>query len=248
MRTSNPTLSDKVFRSIPAVGTNTAGVMTIEGSVNKTFIALGITIISAWWSWNYLLANPTFTALMIPAVIVAFIISLVICFKRNWAPILTPVYAVTEGLVLGILSAYFESQFPGIVVQAISLTMGTLFALLMAYKSKLIPVTDNFRLGIVAATGGIALVYFASIILSFFGIQMSFLHSSSLLSIGISGVIVVIAALNLVLDFDFIERGAQSHSLPKYMEWYAAFGLLVTLVWLYVEVLRLLSKIQSRNR
>ena len=140
----------------------------------------------------------------------------------------------------------FEMRFPGIVMQAVGLTFGTLAALLVAYRSGLIRATENFKLGVVAATGGIALLYLANIVMGFFGKSMPFIHDSGWLGIGFSAVVVVIAALNLVLDFDFIENGVEQGA-PKYMEWYAAFGLLVTLIWLYLEILRLLSKLQSRN-
>ena len=160
---------------------------------------------------------------------------------------LAPVYAVAEGLVLGVLSAAFEAKFHGIVFQAVCLTAGTLFSLLTAYRTGLIKPTENFKLGVFAATGAVALLYLVNMIMSLCGVGgMSFLHNSSWLSIGINGVIVIIAALNLVLDFDFIEQGV-NHGAPKYMEWYAGYGLLVTLVWLYVEILRLLSKLSSRD-
>jgi len=167
-------------------------------------------------------------------------------FKKEWAPVTAPMYALTEGFFLGAISAIFEHRFPGIVMQAVMLTFGTLFALLFAYRSGLIKATENFKLGVVAATGGIALVYLASIVLSFFDIRVPFIHESGVIGIGFSLFVVVIAALNLVLDFDFIESGVEQKA-PKYMEWYGAFGLMVTLVWLYVEFLRLLSKLQSRN-
>jgi uncharacterized YccA/Bax inhibitor family protein len=157
-----------------------------------------------------------------------------------------PVYAVLEGLFLGGISAFYEAQFQGIVIQAVGLTFGTLAALLLAYKSGMIRATENFKLGVAAATGGIMLVYLVSLGMSFFGMRMPYLHESGPLGIGISVFIVVIAALNLVLDFDFIEQGA-AQGAPKYMEWYAAFGLLVTLIWLYLEILRLLSKLRSRD-
>ena len=157
---------------------------------------------------------------------------------------LAPVYAVLEGLALGGISAFFETRFPGIVMQAVGLTFGVLFCLLMAYKSRLIRVTQNFRLGVVAATGGIAVLYVIGFIGSFFGWNIPYIHESGMIGIGFSLFVVVIASLNLVLDFDFIERG---HGVaPKYMEWYAAFGLIVTLVWLYLEILRLLSKLRER--
>jgi uncharacterized YccA/Bax inhibitor family protein len=145
---------------------------------------------------------------------------------------------------LGGVSAIAEQQFSGIVLQAVMLTVGTFVALLAAYRSGLIKATENFKLGIFAATGAVGLLYLSSFVLGLFGVEMSFMHDSSWLSIGISLVIVVIAALNLVLDFDFIEHGAETKA-PKYMEWYAAFGLILTLVWLYLEILRLLIKLNS---
>jgi len=175
-----------------------------------------------------------------------FAVAIATVFKKTWAPITAPLYAALEGLVLGGISAMFERSYPGIAVQAVTLTFGVLAALLIAYTSRLIPVTANFRLGVAAATGGIMLVYLASFVLGFFGIAMPFLHDSGPIGIGVSLFIVVIAALNLVLDFDFIEQGAQNN-LPKYMEWYAAFGLTVTLVWLYLEIIRLLAKLRSRR-
>ena len=243
MRTANPALNAKTFQSVsrPIGATD---VMTLEGSVNKTILGILLTMGAAWWSWSM---GPAMVALLLPSLIVSLIVAIALIFKKNWAPVLTPVYAIAEGLMLGTISLFAEMQFPGIVFQAVSLTFGTLFALLMAYKTKLIPVTQNFKLGIVAATGGIFVVYLLSMILQLFGVNISFLHDSSPLSIGISCFVVVIAALNLVLDFDFIENGANSGSLPKYMEWYAAFGLLVTLIWLYLEILHLLMKLNSRR-
>ncbi len=174
-------------------------------------------------------------------------VALVTAFKREWAPVTTPIYALLEGLFLGGLSLLYEQQFPGIVMNAVGLTFGTLAALLLAYRSGLIKATENFKLGIFAATGGIALLYLVSMGLGFFGIRIPLIHGSGVIGIGFSLFVVGIAALNLVLDFDFIERGAESGA-PKYMEWYGAFGLLVTLIWLYIEILRLLAKLQSRGR
>jgi uncharacterized YccA/Bax inhibitor family protein len=174
-----------------------------------------------------------------------FAVALITIFKPNLSPLTAPVYAALEGLALGAISAIAEARYPGIVIQAVALTFGTLFALLIAYRSRLIPVTQNFRLGIVAATGGIAIFYLVAIGLSFWGVRIPFLHEGSALGIGFSVFVVVIAALNLVLDFDFIEKGAE-HGAPKFMEWYGAFGLMVTLIWLYLEILRLLSKLRSR--
>jgi uncharacterized YccA/Bax inhibitor family protein len=174
-----------------------------------------------------------------------FIVALVTVFKKQWALLTAPMYALLEGLALGGISAIFEARFPGIVIQAVGLTFGTLFCLLMAYKSGMIKVTENFKLGVVSATGAIALFYVVSFLLSMFGISIPFIHGSGIIGIGFSLFVVAIAALNLVLDFDFIENGA-ARGVPQYMEWYAAFGLIVTLIWLYIEILRLLSKLRSR--
>ena len=166
-----------------------------------------------------------------------FILAMVTIFKKTWAPVTAPLYALVEGFFLGSISAMYELRFDGIVFQAVMLTFGTLFALLMAYRSGLIKATENFKLGVIAATGGIALVYLATIVLGFFGINIPLIHESGIVGIGFSLFVIVIAALNLVLDFDFIENGVEQGA-PKYMEWYGAFGLMVTLVWLYIEFLR----------
>ena len=175
-----------------------------------------------------------------------FILALVTIFKHQWAKFTVPAYALMQGLALGGISKYFESMYPGIVNQAVMLTFGTLGALLLAYRSGLIKATENFKLGIVAATGGIAFVYMISWILSWFSISVPVIHSNSNMGILFSIGVVIIAALNLVLDFDFIEEGSEKGA-PKYMEWYGAFGLLVTLIWLYLEILRLLAKLSSRR-
>ena len=167
-------------------------------------------------------------------------------FKKTWAPATAPIYAACEGLVLGSTSALFELRYPGIVLRSVALTFGVLLTLLIAYRSGAIRATPGFRRGVIAATGAIVLVYLSSFVLGLFGVNLGFLNSSSPLGIGISLVVVGIAALNLVLDFDFIEQGAKTGA-PKYMEWYAAFGLIVTLVWLYLEILRLLSKLNDRR-
>ena len=248
MRTANPALNAKTFRNLPAA-VDADHAMTIQGTVNKTVIMLVLLVISASWTWGifYSTGNPgAVSPWMIGGGIGGFIVAIVTVFKKHWSGITAPIYAILEGLFLGGISAVFESMYPGIVMQAVTLTFGTMFALLFAYKSGLIRVTENFRLGLVAATGGIFLVYMASFILGFFGINMPFIHESGLMGIGFSLFVVVIAALNLVLDFDFIEHGAEAGA-PKFMEWYAAFGLMVTLIWLYVEMLRLLAKLRGRD-
>ena len=248
MRTANPALNSKTFTEL-GYSVDRNNVMTIQGTVNKTGILLILVLISSSWVWNMFFdsGNP---ASAIPWTIIGaiggFVVALITVFKKTWAAITAPVYALLEGLFLGGISAFFEAKFPGIVIQAVGLTFGTLLCLLFAYKSGLIKATENFKLGVVAATGGIGMIYFVSIMLGFFGIQIPFIHESGIIGIGFSLFVVVIAALNLVLDFDFIENGSEMGA-PKYMEWYAAFGLMVTLIWLYIEILRLLSKLRSRN-
>lgn len=246
MRTSNPALNAKTFQGL----SRTDEVMTVNGTVNKTGVMLVLLVISAAWVWNKFFVsggNPqAVMGWMIFGLIGGLIVAMVTIFKREWSPITAPAYALLEGLALGGISAIFEAQFQGIVIQAVALTFGTLFGLLMAYRSGLIKVTENFKLGIVAATGGIFIVYLVTMILGFFGVSVPFIHGSGLMGIGFSLFVVVIAALNLVLDFDFIEHGAE-RGAPKFMEWYGAFGLIVTLVWLYLEILRLLAKLNSRR-
>jgi uncharacterized YccA/Bax inhibitor family protein len=240
MRSGNPALKATTFTQAPSLGSDK--VMSIQGTVNKTFLLLLITVFSASWVWD----NPArFLPYIWLGVIGGFIVALVTVFKKELSPITSPIYALVEGLVLGAISAIFERGYPGIVIQAVALTFGTLFCLLMAYKSRLIKVTENFKLGVVAATGGIFLIYLVSFIMGFFGKTIPFIHESGLIGIGFSLFVVVIAALNLVLDFDFIEKGAE-YGAPKYMEWYGAFALMVTLIWLYLEILRLLSKTRRR--
>jgi len=242
-RSGNPALKAGTFTGARALG---AGAMTLEGAVNKTGIALVILIAAAALQWNGVFgaAMPLVTLV---GVIGGFVVALVTAFKRVWAPMTTPLYAALEGLALGGISLVFEARYPGIVMNAVGLTFGTLAALLLAYRAGLVRATEKFKLGVFAATGGIALLYLVSMVMGFFGASIPFIHGSGPIGIGFSLVVVVIAALNLVLDFDFIERGAAAGA-PKYMEWYAAFGLLVTLVWLYLEMLRLLAKLQDRRR
>lgn len=243
MRTSNPALNEKVFTAIPYHGEKS---MTIQGTVNKAAVLLGLAVITAAWTWNKAQQPQAAIPWILGGLLGGFAVAMVTIFKKNWSPVTAPLYAALEGLALGAISAIFESQFPGIVFMAIMLTFGTLAALLVAYTSRLIKATENFKLGVVAATGGICLFYIASFVMGLFGVSMPLLHSSGTFGILFSVFVVVIAALNLVLDFDFIENGAAAGA-PKYMEWYAAFGLMVTLVWLYLEILRLLSKLQSRR-
>lgn len=250
MRTANPALNSSTFETFDSLSIERSNAMTLQGTTTKTAMLLVLLTASAGYSWMELRGAGGIQGVMpqfIGGLVVSLIAGVMLWFKREWAAILAPVYAVAEGLVLGVLSAAFETRFQGIVFQAVCLTFGTLFSLLTAYRTGLIKPTENFKLGVFAATGAVALLYLVNMIMHFAGVGgIGFLHNSSWMSIGISGVIVVIAALNLVLDFDFIEEGVQ-HGAPKYMEWYAGYGLLVTLVWLYVEILRLLSKLNSRD-
>lgn len=244
MRTSNPVLNPSTFAAPSAYGTQQ---MTLQGTVNKTGLFLFLTFATALYTWNKTMAEPGSAMMWIMGgAISGFVLALITSFKPAWSPITGSLYALAEGLFLGGLSARYEMQFQGIVLQAILLTGGTCLALLAAYSMRLIRATENFKLGIFAATGGIALVYLVTWVLSFFSIQVPYIHESGMIGIGFSVFVVIIAALNLVLDFDFIENGC-THGAPKYMEWYAAFGLLVTLVWLYIEILRLLSKLSKRD-
>jgi len=251
MRSGNPALKESTFLDLGSgtVVSRADGAMTLNGTINKTGLLLLLAVITAAFAWNQveITAEGMTGGLYVwGGLIGGFILAMVTVFKKQWAPVTAPMYALVEGFFLGGISAVFEAKYPGIAFQAVLLTFGTLFALLMAYRSGLIKATENFKLGVVAATGGIALVYLATIVLGFFGIDIPMIHGNGIVGIGFSLFVVVIAALNLVLDFDFIETGVE-RGAPKYMEWYGAFGLMVTLVWLYIEFLRLLSKLQSRD-
>lgn len=244
MRSSNPALTADTFRGTRAGLGEEA--MTIQGTVNKTGFALLILMITASYTWNLGVGDARVPAFTMIGLLGGLVLAMVTIFKKEWAGTTTPMYAALEGLALGGISATFEARFPGLVSQAVFLTFGTLGALLLAYRSGLIRATENFKLGIVAATGGIAVVYLINFVMGFFGSGIPVIHSSGTVGIVFSVVVVGVAALNLVLDFDFIEQGAE-RGAPKYMEWYGAFGLLVTLVWLYLEILRLLAKMQERR-
>tara|TARA_A100001011_G_scaffold353810_1_gene395608 strand:+ start:2329 stop:3066 length:738 start_codon:yes stop_codon:yes gene_type:complete len=239
LRSGNPVLSKSTF-------TNTGSIsekMTINGTVNKTAISLLLLVGTGYLTFSSI--NPV---LLIGCGIGGFIVAIITVFKKEWAPITVPIYAILEGGLLGGISFMYSSLYDGIVTNAIFLTVGILLSLLTAYRSGFIKATENFKLGIFAATGGIAIVYLINFVMGFFGSSMGVMQidNSSPMSIGFSVIVVIIAALNLVLDFDFIEEGAEKGA-PKYMEWYGAFGLLVTLIWLYLEILRLLAKLNSRR-
>jgi uncharacterized YccA/Bax inhibitor family protein len=216
----------------------TGEVMTLDGTVNKTGILLGLCVGGAYFGWNA-------PGLVLPAVLIGFVIALFTIFRPKNSPYTAPAYAAIEGVALGGITMIFEAQYPGIGIQAIGLTFGILASLLFCYKSGIIKPTENLRLMIVAGTMSIFFLYLVSFIMSFFGNSIGFIHSNGLFGIGFSLFVVAIASLNLVLDFDFIEEGAEK-GMPKYLEWYGAFSLMVTLVWLYLEILRLLAKLRSR--
>ena len=242
IKSGNPALSKKTFDNLKS---KTGEVMTLDGAVNKIAISLAVLLFAAYYTYTNAVMNYVWVGS-----IGGFIVALVTIYKKEWAPVTVPIYAVLEGLALGGISKLYAQMFePGIVPQAISLTLGILIALLFAYKTKIIKVTENFKLGVFAATMGLLIVYLISYFMSVFGgtgLPIMNPANASVLSIGFSIFVIVIASLNLVMDFDFIEKGVENGA-PKYMEWYSAFGLLVTLIWLYVEILRLLAKLSSRD-
>ncbi len=237
-RSSNPALRDQLFYDNLVHGTENK--MTLQGTINKTLLLLFLVIAAAALVWeNFVLLMP----FILPAAILGFLVAIATIFKPEWSPFTSPVYAVLEGVILGAISAMMNTMYPGIVGQAVILTFGVFFLLLVVFSTRLIRVTETFKLVVIGATGAICLLYIANLVLSFFGMPIGFINEGGWLGIGFSLVVVVVASLNLILDFDYIEKGVE-HGLPKHMEWYAAFALLVTLVWLYLEILRLLAKMR----
>jgi uncharacterized YccA/Bax inhibitor family protein len=247
MKTSNPAFAGNTF-TVNGVAVGYGPTMTISGTVNKAGILMLLVLATAAWTWNQFFTNgpAAVGGYTMVGAFGGFIAAMVTIFKKQWAPITAPVYALLEGLFLGALSAMLELRFPGIAIESVALTFGTCFCMLAAYRSGLIRPTQRFTLGIVAATGGIAVVYFLSMILGLFHVQVPGIFGSGPVGILFSVAVVIVAALNLILDFGFIEEGAH-RGAPKYMEWYSAFGLMVTLVWLYMEIIRLLSKLRDRR-
>jgi uncharacterized YccA/Bax inhibitor family protein len=257
MATANPAMNEAVYRRA-GYADSPAHAMTLNGTVLKSFALLVILVVAGAITWTKVfqlkdgmaegqIAVPgSLVGLLLLGGIGGLVTCLITIFKPNVAPITAPLYAALEGLVLGAISAMFEWRYQGIVTEAVGLTLGVLTMMLLLYGTRIIQVTEKFRLGVVAATGAIFLLYLVEFIIGFFGIHVPYIHESGLIGIGFSLVVVVIAALNLVLDFDFIERGVAMEA-PKYMEWYGGFSLLVTLVWLYLEVLRLLAKLNDRK-
>jgi len=248
MGSGNPALNAKVFSEAARTVSSSTELMTLDGTVVKTGLLTALVAVGAGYTWNLYFTTQS-TAAVMPwlwiGTIAGFVVALVTIFNQPMSPYTAPVYALLEGLSLGGLSALFEVKYPGIVIQAVGLTFGILAALLFAYTSRLIQPSENFKLGVAAATGGICLYYLVAMGLMFFGIHAPLIWDSGPLGIGFSIFVVLIASLNLVVDFDFIEEGVREGA-PKYMEWYGAFGLIVTLVWLYLEILRLLAKASKK--
>ncbi len=243
-KTSNPALNEKTFEGRVAVA---GEAMTLQGTVNKTGVLLLCVVITSAWTWGIAHSQAPEAALpwMMGGLVGGLVFALATIFKKEWSPITAPVYALCEGLVLGGISALLERSYPGIAIQAMGLTFGVTAVMLMLYRTGVLRATPKFTVGVVAATGGIFVVYMVDLVLGMFGRHVPLLNSSGPLGIGVSAVIVIIAALNLILDFDFVETGVHARA-PKYMEWYGAFGIMVTLVWMYMEILRLLSKVRQR--
>lgn len=248
MQSNNPALNANTFNSryTNVIGDNS--VMTMNGTVNKSAILLAILIGAAIYPW-YQIKTGNISMLM-PMLLIGLIgglvLSFVTIFKPSFSPITAPLYAIFEGVLLGAVSAIYDEKFHGIALQALMLTVGVLSLMLFLYRTKIIRVTEGFKIGMLCAMGAIGLLYFTNFILGLFGIHLSFMTDSSPLSIGLSCIIVGVASLNLILNFDVIETGVNAGS-PKYMEWYGAFGLMLALVWLYMEILSLLAKLKGRD-
>ncbi|MGE5108532.1 MAG: Bax inhibitor-1/YccA family membrane protein [Sphingobacteriales bacterium] len=247
-KSGNPTLSEKAFQT--AVVTDMQNVMTVRGTLNKFGFLFVMMMATAVFSWKYYYDGANVMPLILLGAFGGLIVALVITFKKQWSPYLAPAYGLLEGLFVGSISAYydyaFRTTYPGIVMHAVGITFAVTIAMFLLYNFRIIQATQKFKAVIFTATAGIAVFYLITWVLSFFGINIPFLYQGSAIGIAFSLFVVGIAALNLILDFDMIEQGA-AQGAPKYMEWYGGFGLLVTLVWLYLEILRLLSKLSSRK-
>ena len=242
-RTSNPTLNSNTFKNVVKKDSlHLDNTMTIRGTVDKTALALCLLVISGYYSFSQ--ANST---LMMTGMGMGLVLLLTTIFKKSWSPYTVPLYSISQGFVVGGISYFYNSQYEGIVLQAVLLTILVLFSMLFAYRSKIIKPTENFKLAVFSAIMAILLLYVIGFFMGLFGTGLSILdpRNSSIASIGFSVFVVAIGAFSLVIDFDFIEEGAEKGA-PKYMEWYGAFGLLVTLIWLYVEILRLIAKLRNR--
>ena len=243
---ANPTLSEKSFIKAAQEGIG-QGAMTVQGTVNKIILLGALVIASAAGSWFLFASNPALIMpLAIGGAIAGFVIALILAFKQHLAPTLAPIYAVVEGVFVGAITLVFESMYPGIGLSAVLLTFAILAGIVGLYKAGVIRATPTFKRTVMAATAGVAIFYLVAMVLRMFSIEMPLIYDTGWFGIGFSLFVVGLAAFNLVLDLDRIEQGA-AYGAPKYMEWYCAFGMIVTIVWLYIEVLRLLSKLSSRD-
>ncbi|HMP91511.1 MAG TPA: Bax inhibitor-1/YccA family protein [Phnomibacter sp.] len=248
LKSSNPALGEKAFKGLTL--TDSTNAMTMRGTMNKLGLMLLLMMAGAFYTWNAFSKGQNVMPFMWGGLIGGLVIALVLAFKKEWAPYLAPAYALVKGLAVGAISAFYNFAFaesmPNIITNAVGLTVGVAVAMFLLYNFRIIKVTEKFKSVIMMATLGIAIFYLIVLVLRLFGVNVAFMHDSSMLGIGISIFVAGIAALNLLLDFDMIEQGA-AYGAPKYMEWYGAFGLLVTLIWLYLEILRLLSRFASRD-
>jgi uncharacterized YccA/Bax inhibitor family protein len=249
-KSGNPTLSEKRFKdTILTDVVSHENAMTINGTLQKFGFLFLMVMGTAFYSWKEYADGGNVQPLILIGALGGLGVAIVLMFKKEWSPYLAPAYALLEGLFLGAISAYYNAAFseqaPGIVINAVGLTFGTAIAMYLLYSFKIIRATAKFKAIVLTATAGIAIFYLIAFVLGFFGISIPFLHEGSAIGIGFSVFVVALAAMNLILDFDMIERGAELGA-PKYMEWFGAFGLLVTIVWLYLEILRLLSKLSKR--
>ena len=251
-KSGNPTLTEKIFDRSSNIDASLQGTMTIRGTMNKFGFLLMMVIGGAAYTWHLHADGnqSTMSTLMVVGIFGGLISAFAMIFKPNWAQYIAPLYGILEGFFLGGISAImndaFQKTYPGLVMQAVGLTFGVAIAMFLLYNFRVIRATEKFKSIIISATMGIAIFYLISMVLSLFHVNMPFLYDSSPLGIGLSLFIVAIAALNLIIDFDMIEQGAEQGA-PKFMEWYGAFGLLVTIVWLYIEILKLLSRFAKRN-
>ena len=246
-RSSNPALNSNTFKNVVKRDSlHLNETMTIKGAVDKTALALSLLLISGYYCYS--LGEQSLTLILtLIGLFLGLILFITTILKKSWAPFTVPFYSISQGFVLGGVSFYYNSQYEGIVLQAILLTILVLISMLFAYRSKIIKPTENFKLGVFSALMAVSLLYIVGFIMSFFGSGIPILNpnNSSLISIGFSVFVVILGAFCLVIDFDFIEEGAEK-GVPKYMEWYGAFGLLVTLIWLYLEIIKLLAKLRNR--
>lgn len=250
-QSGNPTLSEKRFKETVLDNVVThENAMTVRGTLNKFGFLFLMTMATAFYAWKEFAGGANVTSFVYIGAFGGLGLAILMAFKKEWSPYLAPAYALLEGLFVGAISAtynyVFATKAPNLIINAVGLTFGTVIAMYLLYSFRIIRATEKFKAIVMTATAGIAIFYLLTWVLHFFGIHFAFLHEGSVMGIGFSLVVVALAALNLILDFDMIEKGAELGA-PKYMEWYGAFGLLVTIVWLYLEILRLLSKFSSRN-